>query len=247
MVPALLTMKAAMDTILGESFAKNDSFVMALKEAFEHFINQRQNKCGPFEHLSPAEPSKLSSSGGSGSRVSILARGPAHRPRMSRELQIACMPHCLLLPAHVWISALHPLESRPASSKSCELLIERSHVLKLVAPTCSLTCAEADPAPGRPAELIAKFLDAELRAGNKGQTEEELELLLDRALILFRYISVRLHPLGKVAEVHSPARLPGCVSASSSCSHLRTAIMPASRLTLRCGQSAQRQHGFGTE
>ena len=43
----------------------------------------------------------------------------------------------------------------------------------------------------RPAELIAKFLDAELRAGNKGQTEEELELLLDRALILFRYISVR--------------------------------------------------------
>ena len=45
MVPALLTMKAAMDTILAESFAKNDSFVMALKEAFEHFINQRQNKC----------------------------------------------------------------------------------------------------------------------------------------------------------------------------------------------------------
>ena len=45
MVPALLTMKAAMDSILSESFAKNDSFVMALKEAFEHFINQRQNKC----------------------------------------------------------------------------------------------------------------------------------------------------------------------------------------------------------
>ena len=45
MVPALLAMKAAMDTILAESFAKNDSFVMALKEAFEHFINQRQNKC----------------------------------------------------------------------------------------------------------------------------------------------------------------------------------------------------------
>ena len=44
MVPALLTMKAAMDTILTESFARNDSFAMALKEAFEHFINQRQNK-----------------------------------------------------------------------------------------------------------------------------------------------------------------------------------------------------------
>ena len=45
MVPALLTMKAAMDTILTQSFARNDSFAMALKEAFEHFINQRQNKC----------------------------------------------------------------------------------------------------------------------------------------------------------------------------------------------------------
>ncbi len=43
----------------------------------------------------------------------------------------------------------------------------------------------------RPAELIAKFLDAELRSGNKGQTEEEMESLLDKALILFRYISVR--------------------------------------------------------
>ena len=60
-------------------------------------------------------------------------------------------------------------------------------------PACARACAHADIFPGgRPAELIAKFLDAELRAGNKGQTEEELELLLDRALILFRYISVRL-------------------------------------------------------
>ena len=53
MVPALLTMKAGMDTILAESFAKNDSFVMALKEAFEHFINQRQNKCVPVANLRP--------------------------------------------------------------------------------------------------------------------------------------------------------------------------------------------------
>lgn len=42
----------------------------------------------------------------------------------------------------------------------------------------------------RPAELIAKFIDSELRAGKKGQTEEELETTLDKALILFRYISV---------------------------------------------------------
>jgi Cullin family len=43
----------------------------------------------------------------------------------------------------------------------------------------------------RPAELLAKFFDAELRASNKGQSEERLEATLDRALILFRYISVR--------------------------------------------------------
>ena len=43
----------------------------------------------------------------------------------------------------------------------------------------------------RPAELIAKFVDGELRPGNKGQTDEELETRMDQALILFRYISVR--------------------------------------------------------
>ncbi|KAK1308674.1 Cullin-4 [Acorus calamus] len=40
----------------------------------------------------------------------------------------------------------------------------------------------------RPAELIAKFLDEKLRAGNKGISEEELEGILDRVLVLFRYI-----------------------------------------------------------
>ena len=33
-------------------------------------------------------------------------------------------------------------------------------------------------------------MDVELRAGNKGQTDEELETTLDKALMLFRYISV---------------------------------------------------------
>ena len=42
----------------------------------------------------------------------------------------------------------------------------------------------------RPAELIAKYVDVELRAGSKGQTDEELETTLDKALMLFRYISV---------------------------------------------------------
>ena len=43
----------------------------------------------------------------------------------------------------------------------------------------------------KPAELIARFLDGELRAGGRSQSEEELEALLDKALLLFRYISVR--------------------------------------------------------
>ena len=42
----------------------------------------------------------------------------------------------------------------------------------------------------RPAELVAKFIDGELRAGAKGQSDEELEATLDKALILFRYIQV---------------------------------------------------------
>ncbi|XP_058203740.1 cullin-4-like isoform X1 [Rhododendron vialii] len=40
----------------------------------------------------------------------------------------------------------------------------------------------------RPAELIAKFLDERLRAGNKGTSEEELEGTLDKVLVLFRFI-----------------------------------------------------------
>ena len=47
------------------------------------------------------------------------------------------------------------------------------------------------PVPRRPAELVAKFMDAELRAGAKGQSEEQLEATLDKALMLFRYIQVR--------------------------------------------------------
>ncbi|KAH1102724.1 hypothetical protein GLYMA_13G218500v4 [Glycine max] len=44
----------------------------------------------------------------------------------------------------------------------------------------------------RPAELIAKFLDEKLRAGNKGTSEEELEGTLDKVLVLFRFIQVCL-------------------------------------------------------
>ncbi|CAF4254872.1 unnamed protein product [Rotaria sp. Silwood2] len=40
----------------------------------------------------------------------------------------------------------------------------------------------------KPAELIAKAVDARLRTGNKEATEEELEKILDKLLILFRFI-----------------------------------------------------------
>lgn len=40
----------------------------------------------------------------------------------------------------------------------------------------------------KPAELVAKFIDGKLKAGNKGASEDELELLLDKVMTLFRYI-----------------------------------------------------------
>lgn len=40
----------------------------------------------------------------------------------------------------------------------------------------------------KPAELIAKYVDSKLRAGNKEATEEELERILDKIMIIFRFI-----------------------------------------------------------
>ena len=62
---------------------------------------------------------------------------------------------------------------------------------------CSYVCTQdafenlINQRQNKPAELIAKYIDAKLRAGNKGQSEEELDAELDKALLLFRYISVR--------------------------------------------------------
>merc|ERR1712168_778286 len=42
--------------------------------------------------------------------------------------------------------------------------------------------------PNKPAELIAKYVDSKLRAGNKEATEEELEKLLDKIMVIFRFI-----------------------------------------------------------
>eukprot|EP00656_Telonema_subtile_P012952 TRINITY_DN16557_c0_g2_i1.p1 TRINITY_DN16557_c0_g2~~TRINITY_DN16557_c0_g2_i1.p1 ORF type:complete len:536 (+),score=106.85 TRINITY_DN16557_c0_g2_i1:153-1760(+) len=43
----------------------------------------------------------------------------------------------------------------------------------------------------RPAELIAKFVDARLRSGGEGMTEDELEILLDKVMLLFRFIQAK--------------------------------------------------------
>lgn len=40
----------------------------------------------------------------------------------------------------------------------------------------------------RPAELVAKYVDSKLRTGNKGGSEADVESLLDRVMIIFRYI-----------------------------------------------------------
>lgn len=69
----------------------------------------------------------------------------------------------------------------------------------------------------RPAELIAKFLDEKLRAGNKGTSEEELEGILDKVLVLFRFIQVSfvdIHSLYKVMLLY----LKFCVFSDLWCS-----------------------------
>lgn len=42
--------------------------------------------------------------------------------------------------------------------------------------------------PNKPAELIAKYIDAKLKSGNKEASEDELEKMLDKILVLFRFI-----------------------------------------------------------
>lgn len=40
----------------------------------------------------------------------------------------------------------------------------------------------------KPAELIAKYVDAQLKSGNKEWSDEEMDKLLDKVMVLFRYI-----------------------------------------------------------
>ena len=38
----------------------------------------------------------------------------------------------------------------------------------------------------KPAELIAKFVDSKLKAGNKEATEDQMERILDKIMVIFR-------------------------------------------------------------
>ena len=40
----------------------------------------------------------------------------------------------------------------------------------------------------KPAELIAKFIDAKLKAGSKGNSDDEMDRIMDRVMVIFRYI-----------------------------------------------------------
>ena len=44
MVKLLLEMKVGLDTVMNEAFGKDERFGHALKDAFEHFVNQRANR-----------------------------------------------------------------------------------------------------------------------------------------------------------------------------------------------------------
>uniref|UniRef100_A0A8D3BUR8 Cullin 4A n=1 Tax=Scophthalmus maximus TaxID=52904 RepID=A0A8D3BUR8_SCOMX len=57
--------------------------------------------------------------------------------------------------------------------------------------------------PNKPAELIAKYVDSKLRAGNKEATEEELERILDKIMIIFRFIH---------GQFYSCSYSPPCIS-----------------------------------
>ena len=66
MVKLLLDMKAGLDTVMGEAFANDERFGHALKDAFEHFINQRANRRAhpaarlPLLRLKPSQASAAS-------------------------------------------------------------------------------------------------------------------------------------------------------------------------------------------
>jgi cullin-4 len=67
MVQSLLDYKKKIDAVLSDSFDQNSQFVNSMREAFESFINSRQNK--PAELIAKFVDSKLRS----GNKASILS------------------------------------------------------------------------------------------------------------------------------------------------------------------------------
>lgn len=68
MVQSLLDYKKKIDAVLSDSFDHNSQFVNSMREAFESFINSRQNK--PAELIAKFVDSKLRS----GNKASILSK-----------------------------------------------------------------------------------------------------------------------------------------------------------------------------
>lgn len=68
----------------------------------------------------------------------------------------------------------------------------------------------------RPAELIAKYMDAQLKGGSKGQSDEEMESDLDKALMLFRYISVSPPSFSASSPYVPQAHVCSCGTVQSS-------------------------------
>jgi len=62
--------------------------------------------------------------------------------------------------------------------------------------------------PNKPAELIAKHVDSKLRAGNKEATDEELERILDKVMIIFRFIHGKIPSTLFLLTLSMEKRLP---------------------------------------
>ena len=76
----------------------------------------------------------------------------------------------------------------PGGTASCS---NKRWLLSIFLHACTKRGAAGSVASCRPAELVAKFMDNELRSGKDKKSDDQLEATLDKALMLFRYISVR--------------------------------------------------------
>ncbi|VDN50738.1 unnamed protein product [Dracunculus medinensis] len=78
--------------------------------------------------------------------------------------------------------------------RKLDLIIDRYNILSCFDKNRKFVEAEKDAFDfvnlrlNKPAELVAKFMDSKLRAGNKVATEEELEVLMDEVIVIFRFI-----------------------------------------------------------